>query len=259
MATTGNYLYGFTQACLQPQPGLRGLANAPVRLLGFRDVAAVVSNHPVQRLMPKRANLEPHHRIIHDICKRGPLVPAAFGHISESEEDVLGVLRENYEDIREEIDRLANTVEVTLKLRWNVENIFEYFVRNHKDLRELRDRVFRNPRPSFDDKLKVGSLFEARLASERERLTAILLQSLRDIVIESTVNSPRDEKTVCDCALLVESARAQEFGPALERTAAIFDSELALQWSGPWPPYSFVQLQLRTAKLPGDGLRRPCS
>ena len=250
MPTTGNYLYGFTQACLHPEPGLRGLANAPVRLLGFRDVAAVVSNHPVQRLMPKRANLEPHHRIIHDICKRGPLIPAAFGHISESEEDVLGVLRENYEDIRKEIDRLTNTVEVTLKLRWNVENIFEYFVRNHKDLRELRDRVFRNPHPSFDDKLKVGSLFEARLASERERLTALLLQGLRDIVLESSINSPRDEKTACDCALLVDTAHAQEFGPALEPTAAIFDSELALQWSGPWPPYSFVRLQLRTANCP---------
>jgi hypothetical protein len=249
VAITGNYLYGFTRPSFQPQPGLRGLANAPVRLLGFRDVAAVVSNHPVQRLMPKRANLEPHHRIIHDICKRGPLVPAAFGHISESEEDVLGVLRENYEDIREEIDRLANTVELTVKLQWNVENIFEYFVRTHKDLRELRDRVFRNPRPSLDDKLKIGSLFETRQASERERLTAVLLQSLRGIVIESTVNPVRDEKSICDCALLVGSARAQEFGPALERAAAIFDSELTLQWSGPWPPYSFVRLQL-TANRP---------
>jgi len=250
VATTGSYLYGFTQACLQPDPGLRGLANAPVRLLGFRDVAAVVSNHPVQRLMPKRANLEPHHRIIRDICKSGPLVPAAFGHISESEEDLLGVLREHYEDIRGEINRLANTVEVSLKLRWNVENIFEYFVRNHKDLRELRNRVFRNPQPSFHEKLSVGSMFEARLASERERLTSVLLQSLRDIVIESTVGPLRDETTVCDCALLVKSARIQEFGPALERTASIFDSQLALQWSGPWPPYSFVRLQLQTAHRP---------
>ena len=250
MATNGNYLYGFTQAHLQPQPGLRGLADAPIRLVGFRDVAAVVSNHPVQRLMPKRANLEPHHRIIHDICKRGPLVPAAFGHISETEEDVLGVLRENYEDIRQEIGRLANKVELTLKLRWNVENIFEYFVRHHKNLRELRDRVFRSPRPSFDDKLKVGSLFEASLSAERERLTALLLNSLRELVIESTQNPPRDEETVCECALLVDSERAQEFGPALERTAAIFDSDLALQWSGPWPPYSFVRLQLQTANCP---------
>lgn len=250
MATTGNYLYGFTQACLQPQPGLRGLANAPVRLVGFRDVAAIVSNHPVQRLMPKRANLEPHHRIIHDICKHGPLVPAAFGHISESEEDLIGVLRENYDDIRQEIGRLANKVELTLKLRWSVENIFEYFVRKHKNLRELRDRIFRSPLPSFDDKLKVGSMFEACLSAERGRLTEVLLNSLRDLVIESMLNSPREEKTVCDCALLVENARAQEFGAALERTATIFDSGLALQWSGPWPPYSFVRLQLQTANCP---------
>jgi hypothetical protein len=182
------------------------------------------------------------------MCKRGPLVPAAFGHISESEEDMLGVMRENYDDIREEIDRLANTLEITVKLRWNVENIFEYFVRTHKDLRELRDRVFRNPRPSLDDKLKIGSLFESRLASERERLTALLLQSLQHIVIESTVNTARDENTVCDCALRVQNIHAPQFGTALERTAALFDSELALQWSGPWPPYSFVRLQLQTAK-----------
>ena len=85
MATAGAYLYGFTDCAYRPGDELRGVGGAPVRLVPFRDVAAVVSPHPVQRLLPSRSNLEPHHRIVRRISSEAPLVPAAFGHISDTE------------------------------------------------------------------------------------------------------------------------------------------------------------------------------
>src|SRR5215216_1290199 len=149
MPTAGNYLYGFTRQAFQPAPELRGLAGARVRVVPFGEVAAVVSSHPVRPLMPLRSNLEPHHRIVRRISSEAPLLPAAFGHITQSDREIVEVLRENYDDIRGELQRLDGKCEMGLKLCWNAANIFDYFVRTHRDLRELRDRVFGRGEPSL--------------------------------------------------------------------------------------------------------------
>ncbi len=247
MSNTGTYLYGFTDSQFHPEGPLLGLANQPVRTVGYRDVAAVISNHPLQRLAPRRANLEPHHRVVRQISSHNPLVPAAFGHISESEEEIRRVLEDNYGEIREEVRRLANKSEMKVKLSWNAENIFLYFVQHHDDLRELRDRVFRNPNPAFDDKLKVGSLFDSLLNGERERLSAKLLGALKEITVDAINNPAREERTVSDLIILIESTAHQRFAQLLQRAALLYDTNFTLQYSGPWPPYSFVRLQLQTS------------
>jgi len=247
MAPAGNYLYGFTDRQFRPAPDLRGLGGAPVRVLAFRDVAAVVSQHPVQRLMPLRSNLEPHHRIVRHIGTDAPLVPAAFGHISETEDDILGVLRENYADIRDELQRLNHKCEMGVKLRWSVDNIFGLLVRTDRQLRDLRDRLFRGRNPSLNEKLQLGSMFEATLNRERERLTTVLLEALAAVTCEVTVTPPRDEKMACHAALLIDRGHAAGFAFAVKRAAGLFDSNFTLEYSGPWPPYTFVRLHLQPA------------
>ena len=244
MANVGNYLYGFTDRDFTPDSRLRGLAGAPVRVVGYGDVAAVVSHHVVERLRPSRSNLEPHHRIVREISSEATLVPAAFGHISESDEDLLRVLRGNHEEIRGELARLDNRSEMGLKLTWNVGNIFEHMVRVCGELREARDRVFSSGPPSMADKLEVGALFESTLERERERLTARLLGAFDALTIEVSTSPPRHEKAICQAALLIERAREREFLDTLARAAALFDANHTLEYSGPWPAYSFVRLRL---------------
>jgi len=243
----GTYLYGFTDPSFTPRPDLRGLAGAPIRTLLFRDLAAVVSPHPVQRLMPLRSNLEPHHRIVRHISSEASLVPAAFGHISASEADIVGVLRANYGDIRTELQRLGGRIEMTVKLSWNVPNIFEFMVRQDRTLRELRDRVFRDRQPTLNEKLQVGSTFEAALARERQRLMTTLLAALATVSTDVVSSEPRAEKTVGQAALLVSRAAVAEFARAVEQAARLFDANYTLHYSGPWPAYSFVTLRLQPA------------
>ena len=250
MVTAGAYLYGFTDRAYRPGDELRGLGGAPVRLVPFRDVAAVVSPHPVQRLLPSRSNLEPHHRIVRRIASEAPLVPAAFGHISDTEEQILGVLSGNYEDIRGEIDRLAHKCEMTLGLSWTVQNIFEFIVRLDPELRALRDRVFRDREPSMNEKLQVGSMFEATLNRYRERITAALVAAFAGIVHEVVHKPPRHEQSICQAALLVDRTAVDEFGRRVQAAGRMFDGNYALDYSGPWPPYSFVKLRLQAERTP---------
>lgn len=251
MAHVGDYLYGFTEPGYRPAADLRGLAGAPVRVIAVGDVGAAVSRHPVQRLMPLRRNVEPHHRVVRHISSKAPLVPAAFGHISDSEAQVLDVIRSNHDSIRDELHRLDRTCEMGLKLSWNVNNIFEFLVRNDRTLRELRDRVFQHREPTMNEKLQVGGAFEATLMRERERLTRLLLGAFDGVARETLSLPPRGEKVACQASLLVEQSRTTEFQQALEAAAARFDTNFALEYSGPWPPYSFVRLRLQPP--PGVG------
>ena len=244
MSHAGHYLYGFAPAAFRPGGQLRGLAGAPVRVVGFADIAAVVSSHPVQPLLPSRGNLEPHHRVVRTVSCEATLVPAAFGHITGSEADLVGVLRTNYQEIRDEIARLEGKCEVNVKLHWNVPNIFEHLVRTNRELRAARDRVFSRGEPSTAEKLEVGSMFEATLGRERERLARTLLTALDAVTCDVVTGQPRDETCVCDVALLIERTRAQAFGEALRAAAALFDNTFTLDYSGPWPAYSFVRLRL---------------
>jgi len=249
MSAIGTYLYGFTDNHFKPDSSLCGLRNAPVRIVSFQDVAAVVSDHPVQKLLPMRSNLEPHHRIVHHIGLHHPLVPVAFGHIAEAEEQILTLVRENYDEIHDELGRLAGKVELGIKLRWTAENVFAYFVRTDRELRELRDRFFCNHEPSLEEKIQVGSLFEAKMNAERGRLSARLWTALDPAVCDRRTSAARDEKTICNAALLVERGRAHEFGLAMQAAANLFDSNFALDYSGPWPAYSFVNLRLHAGLL----------
>jgi hypothetical protein len=246
VANIGAYLYGFTDPGFQPGPELRGLADAPVRVVSFGDIAAVVSRHPVQRLMPSRRNIEPHHRVVRHISSRATLVPAAFGHITDSETQILDVLRGNYENIRHEIERLDHKCEMGLKLCWNVDNIFDYFVRTNRELQSLRDRVFSKRQPTMNEKLEVGGAFEATLLRERERLTGRLLAAFDAVACDSIVGTPRSETTVCEVALLIRQTQVTEFRQALQAAAGVFDANFTVDCSGPWPPYSFVTLRLQT-------------
>ena len=245
MANVGNYLYGFTDPGFQPGADLRGLAGAPVRVISLGEVGAAVSRHPVQRLMPLRRNVEPHHRVVRQISSKATLVPAAFGHISDSEKQILDVIRVNYDSIREELHRLDRKCEMGLKLSWNVNNIFEYLVRTDRALRELRDRVFRHREPTMNEKLQVGGAFEATLMRERERLTRLLLGAFDAVARDSVSLPPRTEKTVCQASVLIDQSRTAEFPQALEGAAGLFDANFSLEYSGPWPPYSFVRLRLQ--------------
>jgi hypothetical protein len=247
MVSAGNYLYGFTDGRFQPGTGLRGLRNMPLRVLACGEVGAVVSRHPVQPLMPLRANLEPHHRVVRQIASETTLVPAAFGHISESDQQMVAVIRENHDEIRQELERLAGKCEMGVKLSWAVPNIFDHLVRQDRELRELRDRVFVGREPSMPEKLQVGELFAAKLGRERDRVAAVLSRRFAPIAAEVRQQSPREDKVAADLALLVERAGAGEFARALQGAATEFDASFALEASGPWPPYSFVRLRLQRA------------
>lgn len=248
MPTEGKYLYGIIRTDKDETFGSTGIQEGKVYTFRYRDVAALVSDLPFTgKIKPIKANLEPHHRVVKELTKRFTVIPMTFGHIVKSEDDILRMLKLNYDEISAELERLDGMVEIGVKIFWDVENIFEYFVKKYRELEDFRNEIYgKSSQPTRQEMIELGSLFEEKLAEEREEHAEKLIGTLQDYVLDSKVNEPVGEKMIVNSVFLIERDKEKVFEEAIYKAASLFDGNFTFDYSGPWAPYNFVELELET-------------
>jgi len=252
---TGWYLYAITEAFPGIDPkNLSGLPNGaggprPVELVVRKSIAALASPLVESRVRPQRSNLAAHHRLLKELMDAGvPFLPAAFGVVAPTRQKLEALLVSSRTDLENELKRLSGKVEMGLKVHWEVDNIFCYFVTQYPDLAQQRDRVMGQPGgASRDEMIELGKEFEGLLKHVRERHTASIKRALEASVVEFKESAPRDEKVVLKISCLISRDRQKEFEQAVLQAAAAFDDHYAFDYSGPWPPFSFVNVSLSGA------------
>ncbi|MEM7134243.1 MAG: GvpL/GvpF family gas vesicle protein, partial [Chloroflexota bacterium] len=102
---------------------------AIVHTLRVGDIGAIVSPHArCRRVLPRRKNLAPHNQVLGEVMKTTTIVPMTFGHVAQSEEAIRTVLERHQAAIRAELARVKGCVEMSVVMRWDVENIFAHLV-----------------------------------------------------------------------------------------------------------------------------------
>jgi Gas vesicle synthesis protein GvpL/GvpF len=249
----GCYLYGLIQASDELEFGPIGLEYdgqpAPVHTLRVGNIAAVISPHArCRRVMPRRKNLAPHNQVLGEVMKTTTIVPMTFGHVADSEDAVRTVLERHEPAIRAELARVEGCVEMSVMMRWDLENIFVHLVENDPQLRSMRDELFAHGRqPSHDERFRLGQLFEQQHKRERARLRARLVEALEPVARMQKDETPREMEQVAKLALLVGRDEVKHLGEHVERVAAVLGSAYAFEVAGPWAPFSFVGLSLSEA------------
>ncbi|MBI4526995.1 MAG: GvpL/GvpF family gas vesicle protein, partial [Deltaproteobacteria bacterium] len=207
--------------------------------------AALVSDHSLTKIKPFRDILAFHHQVIKEAIQDFTIIPIAFGHIVRSAKEIRRLLEVNYSEIDQELNRLCNKVEMGLKILWDVDNIFEYFVNRDRELRDFRDTIFGRSRPPTQgEKIELGRLFESKLNRERERHVRRALQVLGIYMPDGKLNPPAHEKMVMNGVFLVEKGSEGLFEERVHCVAALFDGNFTFDYSGPWAPYNFIELKL---------------
>jgi gas vesicle protein GvpL/GvpF len=251
MASPGLYLYGLIRATQNQEFGAIGLEHdgkpGLVYTLPADSVAAVVSEFSArEKLLPLRKNLDPHHKVIREVMKTTTIVPMTFGHVAKSEAEIIKALRRNRDDIQAQLDRVDGKVEMDLKVKWDVDNIFEYVVGTDPELAALRDQIFgRSSAPSQAEKLELGQLFEERLNELRETETDRVVEMFRPCTSSVKVNPPKNEKAVMNLAFLVDRDGQKPFEDRVYQVAGMFPAQYIFDFNGPWAPFNFVDLNLQ--------------
>jgi hypothetical protein len=59
---------------------------------------------------------------------------------------------------------------------------------------------------------------------------------------------PRDEREVMNLACLIQRDRQAAFEAAVFEAASHFDNSFAFDYSGPWAPHSFAEMEIKLSQ-----------
>lgn len=220
--------------------GRVGLNKQIVHSINYKDVGALVSDYPrVDKIKLLRKNLAPYHQVVRDAAKRFTTIPARFGQIARDEAEVNVALRKNYDEIRQELERLDGKVEMGVKVRWNVEDLFEYFLRVDEELKARREKLQNKKNISRTEQVDFGRFFHNRIESARADITERIITPLPPA--ELRLDDVSEDNIIANISLLISESLLQELEDAVDELGDSIGEEYSLKIDGPWPPFSFVE------------------
>ncbi len=244
-AAAQQYLYAIVSAETVGSWGPIGVNKAQVAAITDGPVAAVVSTIAGQRARPERTNLAAHNGVLKLLMQDHAVLPVVFGTIARSPKAVRSMLVKNQAVFLKQLDYVKGRVEMGLRMHFDVPNIYDYMVNVRPELQELRDAAYGNQRvPTRGVKIDLGREFNHLLDEERAIHTATVVAVLRAHCVEIKHNPPRHEREVLNLACLIAREDLKAFEAAVLEAASQFDNNVAFNFTGPWAPYNFVDIQL---------------
>jgi hypothetical protein len=239
----GLCLHGITLTAGAPPSGMTGIDGGTVEHVAVGSVVALVTRVREGKIRPKRSNLAAHNQVL---AIQHAVLPVAFGTVVNTEDNLRRVLRQNHDILVARLLRLEGKVEITLRVYWDTPNIFEFFVANESELREMRDRLFQPGRaPSVSEKIELGTLFESLLQQSRRRHAARVVEAMTPYCDDLRATDAGDEKLIVRLACLVDRLRQELWEKGVEETASQFDNHYCFKYGPPAAPYSFTDVDLK--------------
>jgi hypothetical protein len=239
---TGYYVYGVVTAGTPLPKALRGLDDVPVELVGYDDIAAVVTSIELDRPPGRRAELVAHGTVVDRLVEDVTVVPAQFGSVLADRESVVSDLLEpDHDHFVELLRRLAGLCQLNLRASYLEEQVLAEVVRDRPDIAELRRRT-RDLAPGtlHPDLVRLGEL----VAGEMEAKRAVDTDQVLAVVARGTtgqkVRPGGGVDHLVDVALLLSRDQVAPLEADLEAFAEAVHDRIRLRLTGPTAPYDFV-------------------
>lgn len=243
------YLYAIAESDSVDAPDTTGLKDAAVEVLREGDLAAVLSSAPNGKLRPRRRNLAAHHDLLKAMMEQATILPMAFGVLADSRDQVADFLRRHGGTLRAQLEQVRGHAEIGLRIEWNVDDIFGYFVEQYDDLRALRDSVYGGDgEPTRQEKIHLGEQFDAFLQEAREAHQRTVEAHLQEACRAIEADDPSDETDVMDLACLVPRDGVDRFEDALGAAAQAFSDDFTFTYTDPMAPYTFADVAFEAAQ-----------
>ena len=91
-----------------------------------------------------------------------------------------------------------------------------------------------------DDAVRRVAVLQAR----SEQYVADIFDQLRDVSVAARANKPIGDKMIMNAAFLVSRDKETAFDAKVKEVGALYD-KLNFRYTGPWPPYNFVNIRLK--------------
>lgn len=212
---------------------LKGVAGAAVSLLAFEGIKAVVSDFSESSIAVTRENVLAHERVVRRVLRNSSLLPFRFGTVV-NEARLLNFISAQRSALASQLERVRGCLEMSVKI--------------------MGDKVEEARRVEFDEEVAVERsgtnylekkrreiLGDSAMKARAEEVESWLSYRLRGVVRESVVTAQASGSLILSASYLVERVRLDEYRKSVEE-ARVERSDLYFLTSGPWPPYSFSNI-----------------
>jgi Gas vesicle synthesis protein GvpL/GvpF len=242
----GRYVYCIVRSSA-PLPNWRiGLGQPPseVTTVNFRDLAAVVSHIPLGVLDATRENVLAHQRVNETVMESLTVLPMSFGTVFRTDDDIIEFLRAAYDAFADVINKMADKLEFGLKVLWDRDAIIEMIEVEDESIRRLKGELSALKGSTYFARMQYGRMVDAALEARSERYVVEIFEALRGVAVASRSNKPIGDKMIMNAAFLVSREGEAAFDARVKALGALYD-KLTFKYTGPWPPYNFVNIRLK--------------
>jgi len=244
----GRYVYGVISTREPVQFGKIGIGGLGelVYSVHHGDIAAVVSKTPVFIFDPNRDNALAHEHVIESVMKQFTVIPMSFGTVFRTDDDIKEVLKSIYPSLKDVLKQMEGKVEFGLKVTWDRDQIIEELKREDEEIHRFHQEITRKHLQStYLARMQLGRMIDKSLADRAAQYVREIYEGLRTACVASRDNKPIGDKMILNAAFLIQRDREEQFDAAVNRIAKRFGSHLNFKYTGPWPPYNFVNIRLK--------------
>jgi hypothetical protein len=244
--TRGKYVYCVVHADKALSFGPLGIGAEPadVHTVNYKDIAAVVSDTPIAVHEPTRANVLAHERVNETVMRDHTVIPMSFGTVFKTRDDIHELLRTAYEAFKDVLVKMEDKLEFGLKVLWDRDLIVKELENENEDIRRLKGEITSQKGSTYFARMQYGRLVDAALGDRSERYVREIFDALRPVSVASRANKPIGDRMIMNAAFLVRREKEQAFDAIVKRIGADLD-KLTFRYTGPWPPYNFVNIRLK--------------
>ena len=245
-ATRAKYVYCIIEAVETLRFGPIGIGADPseVYSVHFKNLAAVVSDAPIEVLDATRENVLAHERVNETVMREHTVIPMSFGTIFKTREDIVELLRSAAEAFGDVLNKMQNKLEFGLKVLWDRDQAVREVEEEDEDISRLKKEISGQKGPTYFARMQYGRLIDAALQARSERYVADILEQLREVSVASRINKPIGDKMIMNAAFLISRDQEGAFDSKVKQIAGRLD-KLTFKYTGPWPPYNFVNIRLK--------------
>lgn len=209
-----------------------GISGSLVTFYSSADFGLLVSDFAGTSVPVTRENVLKHAAVVSAVLPVTTPLPFRFGTLV-TEAELESYLSARAAALRAKQDLVRGCVEMSVKIIWDREWTPEQSAAGKSD----------KPGTSFLVEKRSEILGGEARAAEAKRIAGWLAECLGNAVKDLNLKTNTTEKLLVSAAHLVERGSVERYKAAL-RSAELERPELHFLASGPWPPYSFANINL---------------
>ena len=233
------YVYCLVEGVNKLHKAPRGIYGAPVRVMTFDDLSALVSVCREDAFPPSRKNALAHHEVVRSISKQTTPLPVRFGTVV-TDRQLRNYLSNYRQAIKAKLAHVRGCAEMNVRMIGAIGS--EAASQVPKEGQDL------GPGTTFLLEKRREIRREEAGVVQKQQFSSWLREKLGDLIKEEKVSEvPSQTVIMARADHLIDRVNVQEYRAKMAR-AVEERPEVRFMVSGPWPPYSFANIELEFSR-----------